>query len=58
MTKAQKQDVLGKLDWEGGFEYFIGGSSFKEVKDKKFHQLREDFIKAHNALSEYLGELE
>ena len=58
MTKKQRQEVLGKLDWEGGYDYFVDGSDFSEVRDKKFHKLRKAIVDSHNAMHEYLGELE
>lgn len=47
-------EVRSKLEWEGGFEYFINGSTFKDVKDLEFHRLRENFIAAYTELDEYL----
>ncbi len=38
-----------------GFDYcFCSYSDFEEVKDKKFHKLREAYIKAKDDLEEYL----
>ena len=54
MTKKERENLQGKLEWEGGFEYFIGGSSFEEIKDKKFHALREAFVKSHSELEAYI----
>lgn len=50
------QDVVDKLYWEGGFDYFIGGSEFAEVKDAHFHFLRKAFVRAHSELDEYLSD--
>jgi rubrerythrin len=37
-----------------GFDYaFRFYSSFKEIKDKKFHSLRKAYVKAAQALSDY-----
>lgn len=48
------QDVSDKLEWEGGYEYFYGGSDFKDVDDPEFHRLREAFVAAWSALEEYM----
>lgn len=38
-----------------GFDYaFRHYSDFKEVKDKKFHELREAYVEAAQSLSDYL----
>jgi hypothetical protein len=48
------QDVRDKLEWEGGFEYFYGGSDFKEVEDEEFHRRRKALVAAWSELEEYL----
>lgn len=58
MTYQDKQDVLSKLDWESGFEYFITGSDFPEYTDVDFRCLVNAFRKAYEDLEEFLGELE
>jgi hypothetical protein len=58
MTYQDKQDVLSKLDWEGGFDYFNGGSDFPEHTDPEFRKLVKDYQDAITALGEFLGELE
>lgn len=50
------EDVRDKIDYEGGFDYFIGGSNFDDVKDEEFHRLRLAFMKAYEELDEYLPE--
>jgi len=55
MTYQDKQDVLAKLDWEGGFDYFIGGSDFPEYTDPEFRKLVADYKAATKALEEFLG---
>jgi len=37
------------------FRYY---SNFKEVKDEKFHKLREAYLKAAEELTEYIGWVE
>lgn len=51
---ATLQDVRDKIEWEGGFEYFYGGSDFKEVEDEEFHKRREALVTAWGELEEYL----
>lgn len=54
MTKKQQQQVWDTVDQEG-FDYsFRGYSSFDEIKDAKFHQLRKAYVEAANALEEYV----
>lgn len=55
MTDKEKQSVLDAIDNEG-FDYtFIHYSDFKDIKDRKFHQLRNNYIKATKALDDYLN---
>lgn len=56
MTECDKQEVLGKIDYEGGFDYFIGGSDFSEHTDPQFRELLKAYTEAHQALEEFLGE--
>lgn len=50
--------VRGTIENEG-FDYaFIGYSEFKDIKDEEFHNLREAYIKAHDELMAYIGEVE
>lgn len=54
MTKKQKSEIASIIDNEG-FDYtFVHYSSFKEVKDKKFHELIEKFLSARKDLGDYL----
>ncbi len=55
MTYADKQDVLAKLNWEGGLDYLNGGSSFLEHQDYEFRRLVKAFQKASSELSAFLG---
>jgi hypothetical protein len=55
MTDKDKEYVLAKIESEG-FDYaFIHYSDFKDIKDKKFHELRLAYKKAAEELSEYVG---
>lgn len=41
---------------EEGFDYcFQSYSNWKEIKDEKFHQLREAYLKAAKELEEYVN---
>jgi hypothetical protein len=54
MNKNDAEDVLSIINNEG-FDYaFMHYTSFKEIKDKKFHKLRRDYIKAQKNLEEYI----
>lgn len=55
MKTADRDDVLARIDAEG-FDYcFCSYSDFPDVKDKEFHKLRAGYVKAAEALKEYLG---
>jgi hypothetical protein len=58
MTEQDKQDVLSKLEWEGGFDYFNNGSSFPEYTDPEFRCLVKAYQDATSDLIDFLGELE
>lgn len=54
MTDTEQEYVQGTCDKEG-FDYaFMSYSDFKDIKDEKFHQLREAYIKAAHDLAEYI----
>lgn len=54
MTEEEKQDVCNTVDCEG-FDYaFRDYSSFDEIKDNKFHDLRTKYIVAAEKLEEYI----
>lgn len=56
MTEQEKHDLCAKVEYEGGMEYtFVHYSSFGEIEDKKFHELREAFLRAHKLLKKYIG---
>jgi hypothetical protein len=55
MTEAQKENVRQRI-WNEGMDYcFLRYSNFKEIRDKEFHILRENYIKASKALGKYVG---
>jgi len=54
MTKTERRRLEDKIDNEG-FDYcFRHYSSFPEIKDKKFHELRKAYIAASEALEKHL----
>lgn len=47
--------VKNKINQEG-FDYcFISYSRFEEIKDIKFHQLRENYINSQKELENYIN---
>lgn len=57
MTEDQKEewDALKYRMEEEGFHYcFVHYSSFKEVEDQKFHELRKSYLKIAKELEEYV----
>ena len=55
MNKEIHKQIMPIVDNEG-FDYtFCDYSDFKEIKDEKFHELRENFKKASRELKEYIG---
>jgi hypothetical protein len=54
ISRENRESICGKLEWEGGFEYFIAGSDFRDIKDARFHKLRKEFVRAYRALDAYL----
>ena len=56
LSKKNAGKVWQAIENEG-FEYtFRHYTSFKEIKDKEFHRLREAFLKAAKELEDYIGE--
>lgn len=54
MTADEQKNVHQKIDSEG-FDYtFVHYSNFKEIKDRKFHQLRAAYLQARGALAYYV----
>ena len=55
MTKEEREDVNARINNEG-FDYtFMHYSHFEEIKDTRFHKLREQYIKAIKDLRDYIG---
>jgi len=54
MTDEEKKEVWWRCG-EDGFDYaFRNYSDFSEVKDTRFHELREAYIKAAQELAAYV----
>jgi hypothetical protein len=54
ISAQEKYDVNSTIENEG-FDYtFRHYSSFKEITDAKFHELREAYVKAADALENYV----
>lgn len=56
MTDSDRIKVLDKLEWEGGYEYFITGSDFPEIEDKEFREAYDNLVDAWTTMEELLGE--
>lgn len=55
ITTEQREEVSFRIDQEG-LDYTLRNySSFPEVKDPKFHELREAYIAAAEAFESYIG---
>lgn len=55
MKPKEKHGVLEAIESDG-FDYaFVSYSNFEEVKDEKFHQLREAYLAARKELAKYIG---
>lgn len=55
-TEEDWDYVKSKMKNEGFHYCFVNYSHFEEIKDPKFHRLREDFIDASNNLEKYINE--
>jgi len=56
LTNEEKEDLQGKIDWEG-FDYcFSEYSAWEEIKDEKFQELITNFRKSRKELITYLQE--
>ena len=49
-------DVLSQVVNDGLHYAMDDYSEWKEVEDKKFHELREAYLKVANELTDYIGE--
>jgi hypothetical protein len=57
MDECERREVCSKLEWEGGFDFFIigrEGSDFPQVKDEQFHKLRMAFVQAARELDAHI----
>jgi hypothetical protein len=48
--------VRARINQEGFHYCFANYSSFPEVKDEKFHELRKQYLKAANELEKYVND--
>lgn len=54
MTVKDKKNIASTIDNEGFNYAFIHYSDFNEIHDPNFHKLREQYVKASEALKEYI----
>ena len=54
MDELDRQSVIDIIDQEGFYYTFAHFTSFEDIRDKKFHELRNAFLDARNALLDYL----
>lgn len=54
ITKEQREEVQFRIDYEGLDYCMIHYSDWSEVKDRKFHKLRNAYIKASKDLEDYI----
>jgi hypothetical protein len=57
MTPEEKENwenVRYRMDAEGFHYCFEGYSSFSEIEDQKFHELREQYLKSAKELEDYV----
>lgn len=55
MNKKNQEEIMPIVDNEG-FDYaFCDYSSFEEIEDEKFHELRKKYIEITEELKEYIG---
>jgi hypothetical protein len=48
--------VKSKIDTEGFYYAFVYATDFRHVKDERFHELRENFLKAERELKAYVND--
>ena len=55
MTKEDRENVRYRIEEEGLHDTFEAYSDFLEVDDPVFHDLRKQYLKAAEALINYIG---
>jgi hypothetical protein len=55
MTNEEKTYVQEVVEDEGFESAFIDYTDFAEIEDLKFHELRQNYILAQEALSDYIN---
>jgi hypothetical protein len=58
ITFEEAQDVLQRINQEGFHYCFVHYSKFDEIKNKKFHKLRKNYLKTVKELENYLQSIE
>ena len=54
MNKKDKKSLNEAIDNEG-FDYcFCNYSSFDEIRDERFHELRKNYLDVRQALADYI----
>lgn len=54
--KAKEKKILSEVIECEGFEYtFLRYSGFEDIKDKRFHELRNTYLTSIRELADYLG---
>lgn len=56
LNKTDKEDLLSLMENEGAEYAFIDYSQFEYIKDKVFHDLRQNYIEAYKSLISYIEE--
>lgn len=56
MNKEDAQNVCDRINTEGFHYAFVHYSTFPEVKDERFHELRKNYLKSIEEMKKYLGE--
>ena len=54
ISKPYSEYMESKIQNEGFHYAFIGYSNFEEVEDKRFHELRLQYIESTKQLGEYM----
>lgn len=57
LKKSDADSVISIIETEGFHETFTHYSSFRDINDVKFHQLRQQYINAVNDLTNYLHDM-
>jgi len=50
----ERNKIIEDIECEGFCYNFIDYTSYKEIKDEKFHELRKKFVESAHELADYL----